>query len=128
MLSRSLFVVNGGVFMYGKIVDGKLQYAPKNYVDSNGVMTLNFDSNIEKMTEEGYKEISSIIPKYDELTHKVVKDKVTEINGKINVIYKIVEKELTDVEKIELLTRNISALASTVDFLLFNLLSNKGEV
>ena len=128
MLSRSLFVVNGGVFMYGKIVDGKLQYAPKNYVDSNGVMTLNFDSNIEKMTEEGYKEVINSIPKYDELTHKVVKDKVTEINGKINVVYKIVEKELTDVEKIELLTRNISALASTVDFLLFNSLSNKGEV
>lgn len=128
MLSRSLFVVNGGVFMYGKIVDGKLQYAPKNYVDSNGVMTLNFDSNIEKMTEEGYKEVINSVPKYDELTHKVVKDMVTEINGKINVVYKIVEKELTDVEKIELLTRNISALASTVDFLLFNLLSNKGEV
>ena len=128
MLSRSLFVVNGGVFMYGKIVDGKLQYAPKNYVDSNGVMTLNFDSNIEKMTEEGYKEVINSIPKYDELTHKVVKDIATEINGKINVVYKVVEKELTDVEKIELLTRNISALASTVDFLLFNLLSNKGEV
>lgn len=128
MLSRSLFVVNGGVFMYGKIVDGKLQYAPKNYVDSNGVMTLNFDSNIEKMTEEGYKEVINSVPKYDELTHKVVKDMVTEINGKINVVYKIVEKELTDAEKIELLTRNISALASTVDFLLFNLLSNKGEV
>lgn len=128
MLSRSLFVVNGGVFMYGKIVDGKLQYAPKNYVDSNGVMTLNFDSNIEKMTEEGYKEVINSVPKYDELTHKVVKDMVTEINGKINVVYKIVEKELTDVEKIELLTRNISALASTVDFLLLNLLSNKGEV
>lgn len=114
--------------MYGKIVDGKLQYAPKNYVDSNGVMTLNFDSNIEKMTEEGYKEVINSVPKYDELTHKVVKDMVTEINGKINVVYKIVEKELTDVEKIELLTRNISALASTVDFLLLNLLSNKGEV
>lgn len=114
--------------MYGKIVDGKLQYAPKNYVDSNGVMTLNFDSNIEKMTEEGYKEVINSIPKYDELTHKVVKDIATEINGKINVVYKVVEKELTDVEKIELLTRNISALASTVDFLLFNLLSNKGEV
>ena len=128
MLSRSLFVVNGGVFMYGKIVDGKLQYAPKNYVDSNGVMTLNFDSNIEKMTEEGYKEVINSVPKYDELTHKVVKDMVTEINGKINVVYKIVEKELTDAEKIELLTRNISALASTVDFLLLNLLSNKGEV
>ena len=128
MLSRSLFVVNGGVFMYGKIVDGKLQYAPKNYVDSNGVMTLNFDSNIEKMTEEGYKEVINSIPKYDELTHKVVKDIATEINGKINVVYKVVEKELTDVEKIELLTRNISALASTVDFLLFNLLSNKEEV
>lgn len=128
MLSRSLFVVNGGVFMYGKIVDGKLQYAPKNYVDSNGVMTLNFNSNIEKMTEEGYKEVINSVPKYDELTHKVVKDMVTEINGKINVVYKIVEKELTDVEKIELLTRNISALASTVDFLLFNLLSNKEEV
>lgn len=128
MLSRSLFVVNGGVFMYGKIVDGKLQYAPKNYVDSNGVMTLNFDSNIEKMTEEGYKEVINNVPKYDELTHKVVKDMATEINGKINVVYKVVEKELTDVEKIELLTRNISALASTVDFLLFNLLSNKGEV
>lgn len=128
MLSRSLFVVNGGVFMYGKIVDGKLQYAPKNYVDSNGVMTLNFDSNIEKMTEEGYKEVINSVPKYDELTHKVVKDMVTEINGKINVVYKIVEKELTDVEKIELLTRNISALASTVDFLLLNLLSNKEEV
>lgn len=128
MLSRSLFVVNGGVFMYGKIVDGKLQYAPKNYVDSNGVMTLNFDSNIEKMTEEGYKEVINSVPKYDELTHKVVKDMATEINGKINVVYKIVEKELTDVEKIELLTRNISALASTVDFLLLNLLSNKGEV
>lgn len=128
MLSRSLFVVNGGVFMYGKIVDGKLQYAPKNYVDSNGVMTLNFDSNIEKMTEEGYKEVINSVPKYDELTHKVIKDMVTEINGKINVVYKIVEKELTDAEKIELLTRNISALASSVDFLLFNLLSNKGEV
>ena len=86
--------------MYGKLIDGKLVYAPKNYLTDDNKMIFNFNNNVELMKKYGFKEVEDIVPSYDATTHYVVKVGYNEDVDKIIVNYEILEKELPYAKKV----------------------------
>ena len=86
--------------MYGKLIDGKLVYAPKNYLTDDNRMIFNFNNNVELMKNNGFKEVEDIVPSYDATTHYVIKAGYDEGEDKIVVNYEVLEKELTYAEKL----------------------------
>ena len=86
--------------MYGKLIDGKLVYAPKNYLTDDNRMIFNFSNNVELMKNNGFKEVEDIVPSYDATTHYVIKVGYDEGEDKIVVNYEVLEKELTYAEKL----------------------------
>lgn len=87
--------------MYGKLIDGVLKYAPINYLTENGKMILNFNTNIEVMLENGFKEIINVVPSYDANTQVVTMDSYTEEATTITVNYVVTAKPLTKEEQLE---------------------------
>ena len=87
--------------MYGKLIDGVLKYAPTNYLTENGKMILNFNTNIEIMLENGFKEIINVVPSYDANTQVVTMDSYTEGDTTITVNYVVTAKPLTKEEQLE---------------------------
>ena len=87
--------------MYGKLIDGVLKYAPTNYLTENGKMILNFNTNIEVMLENGFKEIINVVPSYDANTQVVTRDSYTEDDTTITVNYVVTAKPLTKEEQLE---------------------------
>ena len=87
--------------MYGKLIDGVIKYAPTNYLTENGKMILNFNTNIEVMLENGFKEIINVVPSYDANTQVVTRDSYTEGDTTITVNYVVTAKPLTKEEQLE---------------------------
>lgn len=87
--------------MYGKLIDGVLKYAPTNYLTENGKMIFNFNTNIEVMLENGFKEIINVIPSYDANTQVVTRDSYTEEDTTITINYVVTAKPLTKEEQLE---------------------------
>lgn len=87
--------------MYGKLIDGVLKYAPTNYLTENGKMIFNFNTNIEVMLENGFKEIINVVPSYDANTQVVTRDSYTEEATTITVNYIVTAKPLTKEEQLE---------------------------
>ena len=87
--------------MYGKLIDGVIKYAPTNYLTENGKMILNFNTNIEVMLENGFKEIINVVPSYDANTQVVTMDSYTEEDTTITVNYVVPAKPLTKEEQLE---------------------------
>lgn len=87
--------------MYGKLIDGVLKYAPTNYLTDNGKMIFNFNTNIEVMLENGFKEIINVVPSYDANTQVVTRDSYTEEDTTITVNYVVTAKPLTKEEQLE---------------------------
>ena len=87
--------------MYGKLIDGVLKYAPTNYLTENGKMILNFNTNIEVMLENGFKEVINVVPSYDANTQVVTRDSYTEGDTTITVNYVVTAKPLTKEEQLE---------------------------
>ena len=87
--------------MYGKLIDGVIKYAPINYLTENGKMILNFNTNIEVMLENGFKEIINVVPSYDANTQVVTRDSYTEEDTTITVNYVVTAKPLTKEEQLE---------------------------
>ena len=87
--------------MYGKLIDGVIKYAPTNYLTENGKMILNFNTNIEVMLENGFKEIINVVPSYDANTQVVTMDSYTEEATTITINYVVTAKPLTKEEQLE---------------------------
>ena len=87
--------------MYGKLVDGVIKYAPTNYLTENGKLIFNFNTNIEVMLENGFKEIINVVPSYDANTQVVTMDSYTEEATTITVNYVVTAKPLTKEEQLE---------------------------
>lgn len=87
--------------MYGKLIDGVIKYAPTNYLTENGKMIFNFNTNIEVMLENGFKEIINVVPSYDANTQVVTMDSYTEEATTITVNYVVTAKPLTKEEQLE---------------------------
>ena len=87
--------------MYGKLVDGVIKYAPTNYLTENGKLIFNFNTNIEVMLENGFKEIINVVPSYDANTQVVTRDSYTEEDTTITVNYVVTAKPITKEEQLE---------------------------
>lgn len=87
--------------MYGKLINGVLKYAPTNYLTENGKMIFNFNTSIEVMLENGFKEIINVVPSYDANTQVVTMDSYTEEATTITVNYVVTAKPLTKEEQLE---------------------------
>ena len=87
--------------MYGKLIDGVIKYAPANYLTENGKLIFNFNTNIEVMLENGFKEVINVVPSYDANTQVVTMDSYTEEATTITVNYIVVPKPLTKEEQLE---------------------------
>ena len=95
--------------MLAKIINGRLQYAPRNYSTDNGQLIINFNKNEELMKQYGYKEVIDIRPDYDE---KIQHIKVLSYTDEdvITVNYEIVDNQVvvTLEERISSIERQLS--------------------
>ena len=85
--------------MFGKLIDGQLQYAQKNY-DSEDGLIVNFNTNEDVMKKYGFKPVTNVQPDYDlELEYLSVSG-YTEEEDFIVVNYEIKEKNI-DIDELK---------------------------
>lgn len=104
--------------MYGKLIDGVLEYAPEIFRLPNGQMILNFNKNKNIMKKYGYKEVVNQIPAYDPATQSVYISEYVDDYNEIIIVYGVrdipVEESPTDT-KIEELEGRIAMLEGFED-------------
>lgn len=75
--------------MFGKIVNGVLQYAPKDLMLDSGEVIVDFNQNEKLMLIYGYLPIEYEKPKYDEEVEYLTIDYYSTLPDKIKVVYKV---------------------------------------
>lgn len=83
--------------MYGKLIEGVLEYAPKIFTTSNGVI-VNFNSNKDKMIEFGYKKIEDNIVEYNTID-EYLEASYKETEDKIIINYEVKPIDITEFKK-----------------------------
>lgn len=73
--------------MYGKVVNGKIVYAPDNYTRSDGTLIIGFNTNEELMRQYSYKEIVEHKVDYDAVTEELYITDIEESTTVIDVYY-----------------------------------------
>ena len=73
--------------MYGKVVNGKIVYAPDNYTRPDGTLIIGFNTNEELMQKYGYKEIVEHNTDYDPVTEELYISNIQESTTVIDVYY-----------------------------------------
>lgn len=110
--------------MYGKLIDGKLVYAPKNYLTDDNRMIFNFNNNVELMKNNGFKEILFDTLEYDVETQITVEDGYEETDDIITVKYKVIDRPITEIEQLkkdnEDLKYQLDIMSEVIDYILFN--------
>lgn len=86
--------------MYGKLVNGNLNYAPVDLIIDDGVI-LNFDTNEELLTQYGYKLVLREPPVYDKNTQYLLVSGYTETDTQIIVNYIIMNKTQDPEERLK---------------------------
>lgn len=76
--------------MYAKLINNKLEYAPRNLTTKEHKIT-NFNKNIVLLKQYGYKEVIDIRPEYDNTTHYISVESYTENEDNIVINYKVNE-------------------------------------
>lgn len=79
--------------MYGKLINGALEYAPKDYVQGDNSILINFNSDVALMKRHGYKLINDIKPSYNTETQNLSIESYVESDNEITVNYAI--KDMT---------------------------------
>lgn len=74
--------------MYAKLVNNRLQYAPKNY-NTGESLILNFDLNVKLMRQYGFKEVIDNKPEYDNSIQYLVLGSYSEDENSISVNYAV---------------------------------------
>lgn len=89
--------------MFAKLNDGVLQYAPKNYKNSNGNIIVNFNKNEELLRNYGYKIIINEKPIFNKETEYLAIIGYEETEDSIIINYEIKEIVYTKTldEKVE---------------------------
>lgn len=80
---------------FGKLKNGVLQYAPKNYISPNGNIIVNFDKNEELLRKYGYKRIINEKPDYNKETEYIIVSGYEETEDSIIINYEIKEIVIT---------------------------------
>ena len=92
--------------MYGKIIDGVLEYAPEIFSLPNGQIIINFNKNKNIMKKYGYKEVVNQIPAYNPSTQNVYISEYVDNYNEIIIVYEVcdipVEESPTDIKISEL--------------------------
>lgn len=78
--------------MFGRLVNGKLQIATRQFKTEEGRMILNFNKSENKMKEFGFKEVIDIRPVFDSETQFLNVLKYNETEDAIEIIYQVVDK------------------------------------
>ena len=87
--------------MYGKLVDGVIEYAPNEYIDYDGNVISNFNKSISLMEQHGFKPVVDIKPSY------IFKTQYCELVGyKENHAYIEFEYVVREIEPTELEIEN----------------------
>lgn len=73
--------------MYGKVINGKIVYAPDNYKRPDGTLIIGFNTNEELMQQYGYKEIVEHNTDYDPVTEELYITNIQESTTVIDVYY-----------------------------------------
>lgn len=71
--------------LYGKLIEGAIQFAPPEIYDDNGVVT--FLNTPSDYYDNGYKVVRRMIPKYDPGMQILLLDNITEDDTTIYVNY-----------------------------------------
>jgi hypothetical protein len=82
--------------MYGKLIEGKINYAPANFMAPNDCLILNFNKNIGLMKEYGFKLIVEDIPSYDPNKYDLYVYEYVETDDSITIVYKTRDKIIYD--------------------------------
>jgi len=88
--------------VYGKLINGNLFTAPKDLIDGDGKVILDFDTNIEELTKYGYKEVVRNVPAYDSATQYLAIGGYDESVDKITVNYLVMNNIQDPAEKLKL--------------------------
>lgn len=91
--------------IYGKVVDGKIEYAPPEfYTDDNEVIM-----DIDVMEQFGYKMVINVKPEYEKGLYKLYYIGFTELDYAIRLHYEV--RKVVSVEKLdEIYTDEINKL------------------
>lgn len=82
--------------MYAKLVEGKINYAPVNFMAPNGRLILNFNKNVSLMTEFGFKLVLEDIPSYNHNECVLYVYEYVETDDSITIVYKTRDKIIYD--------------------------------
>lgn len=82
--------------MYGKLVEGKINYAPVNFMTPNGCLILNFNKNVNLMKEFGFKLVVEDIPSYNPSKYVLYVYEYIETDDSITIVYKTQDKKIYD--------------------------------
>lgn len=82
--------------MFGRLVNGKLQIATRQFKTEEGRMILNFNKSENKMKEFGFKEVIDIRPVFDSETQFLNVLKYNETEDAIEIIYQVVDKPVEE--------------------------------
>ena len=123
--------------MFGKIVNGKFEQAPKNLQLEDGSLIVNFNENETLMTTYGYKQVIENPPTYDTKTEYLKMVSFEETDTTITPTYEVVNiesrlEESTDMEEIletlrtemlnarkdNILGNEFGSLSSKLDFMM----------
>lgn len=80
--------------MYGKLINGEIQYAPKDYILGNGKILFNFDSDVALLKKYKYKLIEDEKPDYNKNTQFLVIDSCVENDNTIIINYAIKDNDI----------------------------------
>lgn len=82
--------------MFGRLINGKLQIAPKHFRMDNGGLILNFNNSEERMKEFGFKEVIDIRPAFDKNTQFLNMVEYKETEESITLVYEVLDKPVEE--------------------------------
>ena len=111
--------------MYGKVVNGKIVYAPDNYKRPDGTLIIGFNTNEELMQQYGYKEIVEHNTDYNPVTEELYVTNIQESTTVIDVYYSARNKvTLIDVNLGDAYSRDETYDKKSIDEMINNLKSS----
>lgn len=96
--------------MYGKLIEGKIEYAPVNFITPNNCLILNFNKNVSLMEEFGYKLVVDSKPLYDPNEYVLFIYEYIETDYNITIVYKTQDKTIYDDPEITFIKNRLHEL------------------
>ena len=77
--------------MFGKLIDGELIYAPKNYTKEDGTVIINFNESELFMKMEGFKRVFENTPAFNAATQEIKIARYEETSDNIIIHYQVID-------------------------------------